>query len=274
LKVNQILKMLLQYILLIIGGFAMILPFLWMLSTSLKNSNAVFVMPPQFIPSFITLDNFVEVFSAFPFLRFMLNSVFVAVLATLGLLIVSSMAGYAFARLDFWGKELLFMLYLGTMMIPSQVTLTPLFIIMRMINWTDSYQALILPGFISAFNVFLLRQFFEGIPKSLDEAVYIDGGGHWTIFLRIIIPLSKPVLATAGILGFMGSWNNFLWPLIICSDTKKMTLPLGLSLLQGRWTTNWNMLMAGTLISVIPIIIVYVFAQKYIIKGLSHTGIK
>lgn len=270
----KILKKILQYIALVIGALIMILPFVWMTSTAFKLSNAVFIMPPQFIPDEPTFDNFIEVVNAFPLLKFTWNSIFVAVLSTFGLLVVSSMAGFAFGRIDFKGKEILFMLYLGTMMVPSQVTLTPLFIIMRNIGWSDTYQALVFPGMISAFNVFLIRQFVEGVPKSLDEAVYIDGGGKWIIYTKISLPLIKPALATAGILGFMNSWNSFLWPLIIVSNEDKMTLPLGLSMLQGRWTTDWNVLMAGTLISVIPIILVYVFAQQYIIKGMSHTGIK
>lgn len=267
-------KNLLAYITLILGSVVMVLPFLWMISTALKTSNAVFVFPPEFIPKNPTLNNFIEVSQAFPMLRFFVNSLFIAFLTVGGLILVSSMAAYVFARFNFKGKEILFLIYLGTMMVPAQVTLTPLFIVMSKIGWSNTYQALILPGMFSAFGTFLMRQFFEGIPISLDEAAFIDGGSHTDVFLKIIMPLSKPSMATLGVLGFMASWNNFLWPLIITSDIKKMTLPLGLSILQGRWATNWNVLMAGTLITILPILIVYIFAQKYIIKGLSHTGIK
>ncbi len=185
---TKLMKILMQYMLLIIGAIIMVLPFLWMTSTALKMSNAVFVMPPQFIPEEPTFSNFVDVVNAFPLFRFMFNSVIVAFASTFGLLVISSMAAYAFARIDFKGKEFLFFMYLGTMMVPSQVTLTPLFILMRNIGWGDTYKALIFPGMISAFNVFLIRQFIEGVPRSLDEAAYIDGAGRWVIFTRIITP--------------------------------------------------------------------------------------
>jgi multiple sugar transport system permease protein len=264
----------LKYFILIIGTGVMILPFLWMVSTALKSSDVVFVFPPEFIPKKITLENFSKVSQAFPVHKFFFNSVFVAVITTLGQLLISAMAAYAFARIEFKGREILFLIYLGTMMVPSQVTLTPLFIIMKYLGWANTYKALILPGMFSAFGTFLMRQTFLGIPKSLEEAAFIDGAGHLRVFFRIILPLAKPTLAALAVFAFMGSWNNFLWPLIITSDVSKMTLPLGLANLQGRWETDWNVLMAGTLINIVPILVVYLFAQKHIIKGLSHTGIK
>lgn len=252
----------------------MILPFLWMLSTAFKNSNVVFVFPPQFIPKEITMENFKKVSEAFPIYKFFFNSTYVAVINTFGQLLISSMAAYAFARIEFKGREVLFLLYLGTMMVPGQVTLTPLFILMRYLGWANTYKALILPGMFTAFGTFLMRQAFLGIPKSLEEAAFIDGAGHLRVFIKIILPLAKPTLATLTVFSFMASWNNFLWPLIITSDISKMTLPLGLASLQGRWETNWNVLMAGTLINILPMLAVYLVAQKHIIKGLSHTGIK
>ena len=269
-KIGSILK----YIVLIVGAVIMLLPFLWMLSTAFKNSDVVFVFPPEFIPKEITMENFKKVSEAFPIYKFFFNSTFVAVVNTFGQLLISSMAAYAFARIEFKGREVLFLLYLGTMMVPGQVTLTPLFILMRYLGWANTYKALILPGMFTAFGTFLMRQAFLGIPKSLEEAAFIDGAGHLRVFIKIILPLAKPTLATLTVFSFMASWNNFLWPLIITSDISKMTLPLGLASLQGRWETNWNVLMAGTLINILPMLVVYLVAQKHIIKGLSHTGIK
>lgn len=262
------------YIVLILGGILMIAPFLWMLSTSLKTTEATFIMPPQWIPKHITFSNYIQVTQAFPMLKFLSNSLLVSITSTLGQLLLCSMAAYAFARIEFKGRDLIFLLYLGTLMIPSQVTLTPLFILMKKLGWANTYKALIMPGMFSAFGTFLMRQFFLGIPKSLEEAAFIDGANRFTVFFKMILPLSKTSLATLTIFSFMGSWNDFLWPLIITSDINHMTLPIGLASLQGRWTTNWNLLMAGTLISVIPILIVYIFAQKYFIKGIALTGIK
>jgi multiple sugar transport system permease protein len=252
----------------------MIAPFLWMLSTSLKTMEATFVMPPQWIPKKITFSNYAEVTQVFPMLKFLANSFIVSIISTLGQLLLCSMAAYAFARMEFKGRNLLFLLYLGTLMIPSQVTLTPLFILMQKLQWANTYKALILPGMFSAFGTFLMRQFFLSIPKSLEEAAFIDGANHFTVFFKVILPLSKTPLATLTIFSFMASWNDFLWPLIITSDVNHMTLPVGLASLQGRWVTNWNLLMAGTLISIVPILIVYIFAQKYFIKGIALTGIK
>lgn len=185
-----------------------------------------------------------------------------------------AMSGYAFARITFPGRELLFYAYLATLMVPQQVTLTPLFVIMTWLGWGNTYQALILPGSFGAFGTFLLRQFFLRLPKEIEEAAFIDGAGYIRIFFSIAIHLARPALATLAVFAFMASWNSFLWPLIITSDQSMMTLPLGLSALQGRWSTDWNVLMAGTVISTLPIIALYVFAQKYIIRGLSHTGLK
>lgn len=267
-------KEILTHALLLVGALAMLLPFAWMISTSLKSKSATFVTPPQLLPVDPTLANYVSVFESAPMDRFLMNSVFVSSLSTLLLVLFAAMSGYAFARIEFKGREVLFYAYLATMMVPQQVTLTPLFIIMNYLDWGNTYQALILPGSFSAFGTFLMRQFFAGIPVEIEEAAFLDGAGHIAIFFTIAIHLSKPAIATLSIFAFMASWNSFLWPLIITSDTSMMTLPLGLSFLQGRWTTDWNVLMAGTVIGTLPVLAVYVFTQKYIIKGLSHTGLK
>lgn len=267
-------KRLISYTLLTLGALWMLFPFLWMLSTSFKTNNAVLAMPPKLIPDPFTLSNYRRIAEIFPIGRFFFNSVFVAVTATLGHLATASMAAYAFARLQWRGRETVFLLYLGTLMIPQQVTLTPLFVLMTLLKWTDSYQALILPGFFSAFGTFLLRQFFLAIPRSLEEAAFVDGASHWTIYSRIIMPLARPALGTLAVFSFMANWNSFLWPLVVTSDPKLMTLPVGLAALQGRYTTEWNMVMAGAVINVLPIILAFLLAQKQFVKGVTLSGIK
>ncbi|ODT82647.1 MAG: sugar ABC transporter permease [Pelagibacterium sp. SCN 64-44] len=261
-------------LIMVLGALVTLLPFAWMVSTSLKTAGATFVMPPQFIPSDPTLDNYVAAFTTMPMGRFLLNSLFVAFASTILMVLTCAMAGYAFARIPFRGRTVLFYAYLATLMVPQQVTLTPLFVLMTQLEWINSYQALILPGSFGAFGTFLMRQFFLKLPREVEEAAFIDGAGYVTIFFRIAIHMARPALATLFIFAFMQSWNSFLWPLIITSDTRMMTLPLGLSALQGRYATDWNVLMAGTVISTLPVLAVYVFAQKYIIQGLSHTGLK
>jgi len=184
------------------------------------------------------------------------------------------MAAYAFARLWFRGQNLVFLLYLGTLMVPFQVIVVPLFVEMRYANLVNTYPGLILPAIASAFGTFLLRQAFMTLPKDFDEAAFIDGASHWTVFTRIILPLSGPALATFAVFAFMASWNSFLWPLVIVNSPDLMTLPVGLASLQGRFTTAWNLVMAGATVSVIPILIVYAFAQKYVVQGFAQSGIK
>jgi multiple sugar transport system permease protein len=256
------------------GALVMLLPFAWMVSTSLKQGSATFVTPPLLLPAEPTLDNYAKVFDSVPMGQFLINSVFVSVTSTVLMVLFCAMSGYAFARIAFKGREVLFYAYLATLMIPQQVTLTPLFIVMTMLGWTNTYQALILPASFGAFGTFLLRQFFLTLPREIEEAAFMDGAGYVRIFFTIAIHLARPALATLAVFAFMASWNSFLWPLIVTSDQSMMTLPLGLSFLQGRWSTDWNVLMAGTVIGTLPIIALYVFAQKYIIQGLATTGLK
>jgi len=262
------------YALLIIGASFMLVPFLWMLSTSLKADEYVLSMPPQLIPRPLTTRSYTQLAELFPIGRMFFNSAFVAVLTTLGQILTCSMAAYAFARIQFKGSNVLFLLYLATLMIPSQVTITPLFILMRYLGWINTYQGLILPGVFSAFGTFMLRQFFLTLPKELEEAAFIDGASHWTVYRRIILPLAMPALATLGVFSFMGSWNAFLWPLFVVRDLEMMTLPVGLSTLHGRWLTRWNLVMAGSVITVLPMLLVYLLAQKYFVRGVVMSGIK
>ncbi|KGP74311.1 sugar ABC transporter permease [Pontibacillus yanchengensis Y32] len=232
------------------------------------------VLPPEFIPSEPTTNNYEKVTQQFPMMRFLWNSIVVAVLTTIGQMIFSSMAAYAFARMHFKGRDKLFLLYLATMMVPTQVTMIPQFILIKQFGWLDSYPGLIIPTMFAVFGTFLMRQAMLGIPRELEEAAFMDGANHFQVFYKVCLPLIKPMLATLGIFTFMQSWNNFLWPLIVVSNEKLATLPLGLSLLQGRWATDWGLMMSGVVISVLPILIVYLFAQKYFIQGMTMSGMK
>lgn len=264
----------LLYLLLAAGAAAMLFPFAWMVSTSLKPDLGVFATPPQLIPHPFKPDNYSRVAHVFPVWRFLLNSAVVAVTSTGLQVATSAMAAYAFARLTFRGSNLLFLLYLATLMVPFQVIVVPLFIEMKYLHLVNSYPGLILPTIASAFGTFLLRQAFLTLPRDLEEAAYVDGASHWTVFTRIALPLVKPSLATFGIFAFMASWNSFLWPLVIVSSQNMMTLPVGLANLQGEHFTAWNLVMAGTTISVVPIILIYLLAQKQIVRGFVLSGVK
>ncbi len=252
----------------------MLFPFVWMIATSLTSDGQLFLTPPQLVPAPLVPDNYVRVAEAFPIGRFLVNSLLVAGISTTLQVGTSAMAAYAFARLRFRGRDILFLVYLATLMVPLQVIIVPLFIEMRILGLVNTYPGLILPAIASAFGTFLLRQAFLSLPRELDEAAFIDGASHLTVFRRIVLPLAGPALATFGIFAFMASWNSFLWPLVITSGQDLMTLPVGLSNLHGRYETAWNLVMAGSTISVIPIVIVYVIAQKHVIRGVALTGIK
>lgn len=265
---------LLSHLILIVAAVVLMFPFVWMLSGSFKDNLEVVRMPPNLIPDTFKFSNYVEITKYFPIYRFLGNSVGVSLVTTAAQIVVCAMAAFVFAKIPFRGRETLFVLYLITMMIPMQVTMTPLFIVFQKLHLTNTYLGLILPGIFSAYGTFLLRQHIMTIPDPLIEAARMDGASYLRVFVSIILPLSKPALATLAIFAFMASWNNFLWPLIITSDKELMTLPIGLSKLQGRWATEWNILMAGNVISFIPIFIVFLFASKYFIKGMTMSGVK
>jgi len=268
----------LAYLLLSIGAFISLIPFIWMISTSLKARTEVFAFPPTFIPTTLRWDNYTNVFSSFPFFSYMRNTAVVAVSVTLLQLMVSASAAFAFSRMEFKGRNLLFFLFLGTMMVPYQVTEIPAYIMMtdKFLGLKGSLLSLILPGGLGgvAFGTFMLRQFMLGIPRELDEAALMDGASPLKIFFRIILPLSKPGLATLAVFNFMGSWNDFLWPLLMLDKPELQTLTVGLATLQTRWGTRWPEMMAGSLVSIIPILIITLIAQKYLVKGLAVTGLK
>jgi multiple sugar transport system permease protein len=259
--------------LLIAGSVIMLLPFAWMLSTSLKLPPEIFTYPPVWIPSTIAWQNYVKTVTVMPFGRFYLNSLFVTTGVTLLQLLTSSLAAFAFARMRFPGRNALFLLYLATLMIPFQVTMIPNFILVRFLGWYDTYQALILPPAFSAFSTFLLRQYFLGIPRDLDEAARIDGATSLRIWWQVIMPLAGPAIAALATFVSLNSWNDFLWPLIITNSPEMRTLPVGLSTFQGQYKTDWNLLMAGSVIAMLPVLLVYMIGQRWFIRGITLSGL-
>lgn len=258
---------------LIAGSVVMVLPFLWMISTSLKAPAEVFTYPPVWIPRPPVWENYSRTVSVMPFGRFYLNSLIVAASVTALQLLTSSLAAFAFARLRFRGREVIFLLYLATLMIPFQVTMIPNFILMRYFGWFDTYQALILPPAFSAFSTFLMRQYFLGIPRELDDAARLDGASSFRIWWQIILPLSGPVIAALTIFTFLNSWNDFLWPLVITNSLEMRTLPVGLTAFQGQYKVEWHLLMAGSVIAILPVLVVYIIGQKSFVQGITLSGL-
>jgi len=262
------------HIILFVAFLIMAIPFFWMVSTSFKNPDEIYIFPPRWVPHRPTFDNYIELFKTVDFGRPLLNTIIVAVTSTFLSVMLSAMAGYGFAKFRFRGKEKLFLLVLATLMVPGQMTLIPVYLILNSLNLLNTYAGLILPGVASAFGIFFMRQFITSIPDELIDAAKMDGAREFFIFLKIILPLSKPALATLTIFNFVGAWNSFLWPLIVATDEKMYTLPVAISVVQGQYGEKIALQMSGSFIVIIPIIIVFFFAQKYIIKGLSMSGMK
>ena len=262
------------YTISIIIAVIVMIPFFWMLSTSLKSKGALMALPVQWIPEEPTLDAYAQVFKRFPFLRAVGNSLFITVSYTLITILSSSMAAFAFTKIRFPFANGVFKLYLASMMIPTQVTLIPLFIIMIGMNLTDTYTSVICPSLFKAFGIFLLVQIMRSVPNDFIEAAKIDGAGMWYIYRKIMLPLSAPAIATLAITTFMDSWNDYLWPLVMLSNRNKMTIKLALNSLNGKYATEYNVLMAGSLISMIPIIIVYIGANSRMKSGIMVGGVK
>lgn len=252
----------------------MLVPFFWSFSTSVKTAGEVFEYPPKWIPQSIHWENYSQVWEVAPFGQYLLNSTVVSVMVTIFTLLTASLAAYAFARLKFRGRDFIFMLYLGTMMIPSQVTMIPNFIFIKLLGWTDTYTGLILPNVFTALGVFLLRQFFMTIPKEYEDAAKIDGASRFHIYLHVILPLSIPALSTLAVFTFVFQWNNLMWPLIVVNKDIMKTLTLGLASFQGMYSTNWSLLMAAAVMGIIPSFAIFVLGQKYLIKGITFSGIK
>lgn len=263
----------LLYLSVLVGAAVMLFPFLWTVITSITPEGSL-ADGPTLIVQDPTLDAYRTLLDSVPMWRIMLNSFGIAIAATALQLVTGAMAAYAFARLSFPGKNAVFGLYLATLMVPLQVLVVPLFIEMKTFGLQDTYFSLLAPGIASAFGVFLLRQAVAGVPTELDEAATLDGAGHLRIFTLIVVPLIRPALATVAVFAFMASWNSFLWPLVVIRSPEFMTLPLGLSTLHGQFTTQWDVVMAGSVLSIVPIALVYLLAQRHIIAGIAHTGIK
>ena len=259
------------HLLLLAGSALVLLPFLIMFFVSLMPKEVI--LSRAFELRLISLQNYFALFEAVPFGRFYVNSLFVAIATTLIQIVTASLAAFAFARLRFRGRDALFLVYLATLMIPFQVTMIPNFILMRYLRWYDTYQALILPSAFSVFSTFLMRQYFMSVPLDLDEAARMDGAGSWRIWAQIIMPLSGPVLATLAIFNFQASWNDFLWPLVITNSMAMRTIPVGLSSFQGEFNTEWNLLMAGSVIALLPILIIYIIGQNWFVRGIAFSGI-
>jgi multiple sugar transport system permease protein len=259
---------------LIAGAAVMVFPFLWMASSSLKDEAEAFATPPTLIPQAPNLDNYRRVIEYLDIRQLFMNSVTVSFSVTFLQILTASMAGYAFARLQFKGKNFFFITYMITMMIPMQVIIVPLFIEMKYLGLIDSLIGLGLPMITSAFGTFFMRQAMSTIPKEIEEAALIDGAGHFRIFFRIAIPLTIPALSALSILAFMSIWNAFLWPLLVIFSPEKMTLPLGLANLHGQYATDWPLVMAGTTLSVIPIAVVYLLLQRQITQSFLTAGLK
>lgn len=269
-------KIIISYIILTIGALSMILPFIWMLLTSFMSNSQIFSYPPQLIPKPFLWQNYPEIAEKMPLLKYFINSLIVSTFTVIGQVITCSMAAYAFARLNFKHKNVLFILFLATMMIPPQVNIVPLFFLMRELHWIDTYWALIIPGIFGGFGIFLLRQWFLSFPAELEDAGKIDGCNPFQIFWHIALPLALPAIVTLGIFSFITSWNSFMWPLIVTNSDAMRTLPVGLAEFKGsfRDTTEWAELMAASVISVIPVILIFILGQKYFIKGIIMGAIK
>ena len=262
------------YIIALLLAVIAMIPFLWMISTSFKSRGALMSIPIQWIPEKPTFAAYIKVFSKFPFAKTIGNSLFISVSYTVITLLSSSMAAFAFAKLQFPGNSLLLQCYLATMMIPTQVTMIPLFVVMNRMGLIDSYASVILPSIFRPFAVFMLVQQMRTIPNDFLDAARIDGANVFQVFRKVALPLCIPSLATLSITTFMESWNDYLWPLLMLTNKNKMTLPIALSTLNGQYATEYNVLMAGSLISMIPIILIYIVAQRQFKDGMMAGGIK
>jgi len=263
------------YFTLIVAGLLFVFPFIYMISSSLKTSSEVISVPPVLFPRTVQIGNYIEVFNlpSVPVVRQLINTVIVTACVVAGWVFTSVLAGYAFARLEFPGRELLFGLYLGTLMVPFAVILVPMYRIMVAFNWTDKLIALIVPWIFTAYGTFLLRQFFMGLPRDLEEAAMMDGASRWGVLFRIAVPLARPAMATLATFGFLYAWNSFLWPLIIISNPQNKVISQGLMDLQSLYAVRIDLVMAGATLAVIPTLVAFLLAQRYFIEGVATTGL-
>jgi len=273
------LKKALMYIFLSLIAVLMIFPFYWMITSSFNTEEAIFKVPPSFIPDRLfkrdMFENYIVVLRDYNFLRYTLNSFIVAGLAAVGQIFTCSLAGFAFARMKVKGMGIIFSILLATMMIPVQVTIIPEFLLMMKLNWLDTYLPLIVPSFlVGSFGTFMYKEFFENVPKDLEDAAVIDGAGPFGMFFKVFFPLSGPQTTTLFIVAFMNNWNDLLRPVLYISDTRLYTITLALTQFQSEYEARWNYLLTGSVISILPLLIVYIFMQRYVIEGITRTGLK
>ena len=262
------------YVLMFVSCAIMLVPFIWMLTTAFKTEAETLVNPPQWIPSSLQWQNFTKAWNAAPFGRYFFNSFFMAITTTLGEVFTTILAAYAFAKMNFFGKNIVFGIMLGTLMIPGQMLLLPNYVTIARLGWLDTYNALIIPWLVSVFGIFLLRQFFRGIPDELRDSARIDGCGRFRFLFTIVVPLSKPAIFTVALLKFLGSWNSFQWVLIMTTSPEMRTVPVGLQVFSSEIGTAYEQLMAASVLAIIPILILFFFTQKQFIQGIARTGIK
>ncbi len=264
------------YVLLIAGSIAMIFPFVWLIRSSLMENSQIFVFPPEWIPDPFKWSNYKEALTSVPFGKYFLNTLTIELFVISGVLITSVMAAYSFSRLSWPGRNLVFALLLGSMMLPYAVTLIPNFMLWRSLGGINTFLPLTVPAWFGggAFNIFLLRQFFMGIPKELDEAAYMDGAAPYRVLWTIIVPLAKPAMIVVAIFSFIDVWNDFLGPIIYLNSNEKFTLALGLATFKGLYNAQWGYLMAASATIVAPILAIFFFAQRQFIEGITLTGIK
>ena len=273
-KRQQLIVKIVAHLVLLLGAITMLVPFIWMLSSSVKSLGEVFVFPPTLFGEKIVWENYTKISSRFDYLAYFLNSVKVSAWVVIFQVFTSATAGYVFAKLNFKGRDRIFTLYLATMMIPFHVTVITNFLQMSMYGLVNTLWSLMLPASVSAFGTFLMRQFFVTVPNELIEAAKIDGCNPFKTFLQICFPMAKPTIATLSIFCFMNVWNDYFTPLIYINDSRKYTLPLGLASMKGMYSTDWPVLMAASVISVLPVLIAFLFAQDAFVKGVMMTGMK
>jgi ABC-type glycerol-3-phosphate transport system permease component len=263
------------YLILILGAAAALAPLVYMVTTSLKTMTDAFRFPPDWIPRPVVWRNYVDIWSRIPLARMLLNSVKVSGLTVLGTLVSCSLAGYAFARIRFWGRDLLFVAVLATLMVPNQVTLIPTFLLMRKLGLVDTHYPLFVPAWLGpAFGTFLMRQFYKTFPRELEEAAKLDGCNPLRAYVDIFLPLSGPVMATVALFAFLSSWNNLLWPLVFLQSPHLMTFPVGLTLLSGQYFSEVPLLLTAATISIVPTIAIFILLQRFFVQGVVLSGIK
>lgn len=275
-RVGELAFRIVAFAILVVGAVTMLVPYVWMLSTSLKDPGEIFTYPPNFIPSYLRWANYAEALTVLPFGQWYVNTAYITLMGTLGTVLSASLVGFAFARLRAPGRDLLFVVLIATMLLPEQVTMIPVFLIFKQLNWVDTWSPLIVPAFLGggAFNVFLCRQFFLTLPLELDDAAKIDGCGVFGIYWRVLLPLSKPVLASVTVFSVVGRWNEFLQPVIYLTTESKYVVSIGLRLFRDYDATSWHWLMAASVVTMLPCLVVFFFAQKLFVQGIATTGIK